>query len=81
MGWKDWSYVKKGIIIGGVMGLILSLFFIDCAGFLPTSESRPPICITMASNLFTILLPILCGIIIGWIIGKIKSKKEENKKQ
>jgi len=25
MGWKDWSYVKKGAIIGIVLGIILTL--------------------------------------------------------
>lgn len=85
MGWKDFSYVKKGMLIGGLVGFLIGwgfwVLFGVCNGFAHSNSCSFITSIIWIGNIMSgvmILIPgIIFGTLIGWIVGKIKSKTVE----
>jgi len=93
MGWKDWPYWLKGLLILGILTFIVifglqfkSAYRGDFSSMKCPSFSIREDCnfygyITSGWVWFTILFYIipsaLLGALIGWIYGKIKSKSQK----
>jgi len=86
---KEWSYKKRGVIIGlilGIIWLIIAGTGTFTCNWNPVEGSVVPagICknlillyVFYLPSLFTLFPPIsfsLIGLLIGWIVGKIKSQ-------
>lgn len=95
MGWKNLSYWKKGLIIGGsVGGVIIIVSLAVLINFLINEiPSQPGSAQDIELMLFIISIGVILGsfiilnicsilgAIIGLIIGKIKSKNQSNQLQ
>ncbi len=57
MGWKDWSYAKKGWVIGLIISIILS--FISTLDFSLHATSKTISVIARPASMFAILLMII----------------------
>lgn len=90
MGWKDWSYAKKGFIIGLIiLSIPITIYII---GFIFFSKNCGPWCIEVYGSEFIgslffilatplsilLLIPLILGAIIGWLYGKIKNKNQQS---
>ena len=84
MGWRDWSYTKRGAIVGGVIGYLIGAGFWvivgACNGFADSTGCGFLKSIIWPGNIISgiiILIPgFLLGALFGFIIGKIKSRKQ-----
>jgi len=91
MSWKDWSYTKKGAVVGGIIVffgfwsfLIIDAMFISghwsCTQFADNQTCSFSESLTWMGNWVVILIYTFIGILIGsflgWIIGKVKSRKQ-----
>jgi hypothetical protein len=82
MGWKEWPYWLKGVIIGLIVGIIIMIYFafpcmslFSCKIIPGTDNSclNPLSCIARAIIISIIPFTIF-GLLVGWIIGKLKRK-------
>lgn len=89
MGWKDWSYTKKG----GIIGLAVSAFYILSGGLgtflcgwnpVESSVIKSGLCSNTAiiiafyvPLLFVLIYPLI-GMLMGYIFGKFRTKGYSN---
>lgn len=93
MGWTNYSYARKGGIIGLIFGGInlLSYFLVPFGSrnpffYLPNSILYKLNYLYIVDSyagiylmilLFTLLFYFLIGALIGWLYGKLKNRKRE----
>jgi hypothetical protein len=90
MSWKDWSYNKKGALIGLIIGVIWSIIaflfvnvntffafpYILCIWISQCSGENCFGCFFLGLPFFSIILSPAIGAIIGYIISKIKGAEK-----
>ena len=88
MGLGDWSYKKKGSVIGGIVGLTgFIIYFLVVRGpekligtIVHPTSSACPMCDFLLWSFISIAVTVLTGtgvvlgFLIGWLIGKFKSR-------
>jgi uncharacterized membrane protein len=78
--WKNWSYAKKGGVIGFIFSLIPIIWGLQTI-FILAPISQPPEFRGFAASFgyLAILIGVVViflGVVVGWVVGKIKSRKQ-----
>ena len=87
MGWKEWSYLLRGGLIAGILGLLIwflsPLIFEEDFLLVPLCYFRSvgeggAYCYLLTGHISNFIISFIFGSLIGWIYGKLKEKENIN---
>ena len=73
MSWKNLPSWLKGGVIGGIVGLILSIITFSYTGIDIQKDNL--LSLFIQNLLIYLVITFIIGAIIGWIVGKFKKQK------
>ena len=73
MSWKNWPGWLRGGVIGGIVGLILSIITFSYTGIDIQKDNL--LSLFIQNLLIYLVITFIIGAIIGWIVGKFKKQK------
>jgi len=79
MGWKRYSYKKRGLIIGAVIGFLIGwlgfyTLFHNCNGFADSVSCSFWESLIWSGHIITGIFLLIVGILIGWLSGFVIEK-------